>query len=68
MAHSLFEPAPKPLAERFWRRVIELNLNGSQQTDTTSQTAPELTAQVNSLDARGRQQFLQAAFASKPIK
>lgn len=68
MAQSLFEPAPKPLGERFWRRVIEFNINGSQQPETGSHTAPELTAQVRSLDARGRQQFLQAAFAIKPIK
>jgi len=71
MAHSLFEPAPEPLAEKLWRRVRDLHLAFSPRPVLADapfvQTDPALTDQASRLDARGRQQLLEAALAVKPI-
>lgn len=71
MAHSLFEPAPEPFAEKLWRRVKDLNFGFSPRpalADTPFlQTDPALTVQASRLDARGRQQLLEAVLAVKPI-
>lgn len=71
MAHSLFERAPEPFAEKLWRRVRDFNLGIAQrpaQPDAPLlQTDPALTGQAVRLDARGRQQLLEAVLAAKPI-
>jgi|GEM_PF-1648718 len=71
MAHSLFEPAPEPLAEKLWRRVRDLHLGFSPRPVRSDaafvRTDPALTDQASRLDARGRQQLLEAALAIKPI-
>ncbi|MCV0425665.1 MAG: hypothetical protein K5905_09335 [Roseibium sp.] len=71
MAHSLFEPAPTPLSEKLWRRVKDLNVGlsarSSAESGSGNQTDPALLKQAENLDARGRQQFLQAVLTSKPI-
>lgn len=72
MAHSLFEPTPLPMSEKLWKRVKALNsgrLARSQQPETgKSQTDPVLALQARKLDARGRQQLLNAVLTNKPIK
>jgi len=65
MAHSLFEPAPKPLHEKIWQRVRDLNLGATPRE--IAHTDPALLKQAETLDARGRQQLLQAALTTKPI-
>ncbi|MHA7775607.1 hypothetical protein [Roseibium sp. M-1] len=71
MAHSLFEPAPEPFAEKLWRRVKDLNLGFAPRPLPAEHrpvhTDPALMSQAERLDARGRQQLLEAALAVKPI-
>jgi len=70
LAHSLFEPAPEPFGEKLWRRVKDFG--ASHRTlpaqDPRIHTDPALVGQAQRLDARGRQQFLQAVLSAKPIK
>lgn len=71
MAHSLFEPHPQPLTEKIWQRVKDINdgLHGRMQPNVSPVpgTDPALLQQANALDARGRQQLLQAVLKTKPI-
>ncbi|GAB2186422.1 hypothetical protein [Roseibium sp. LAB1] len=71
MAHSLFEPAPEPFTEKLWRRMKDLHLGFAQRTDladmSSGQTDPALAHQATGLDARGRQQLLEAMLTAKPI-
>ncbi|TYC72374.1 hypothetical protein FMN63_07380 [Stappia sp. BW2] len=71
MAHSLFEPAPEPFAEKLWRRMKDIHLGFTQRrrlAETSSgQTDPVLAQQATALDARGRQQLLEAMLTAKPI-
>ncbi|WP_282047164.1 hypothetical protein [Roseibium album] len=72
MAHSLFEPAPRPLHELIWRRVRSLNITASQRDTENRQpddgTDPALLKQAANLDARGRQDLLGALLRQKPIR
>lgn len=72
MAHSLFEPAPRPLHEKIWRRVRDLNIGTSLQERSDrpagERTDPALLKQAERLDARGRQDLLAAILTSKPIR
>ncbi|WP_269584854.1 hypothetical protein [Roseibium sp. Sym1] len=70
MAHSLFEPAPEPLSEKLWRRVKDLSFQTRNVPPRPSadQTDPALLAQAGRLDARGRQQLLEAVLTTKPIR
>ena len=72
MAHSLFEPAPTPLSEKLWRRVKDLNIglparHTVDRRPAAEHTDPTLLQQAEMLDARGRQQLLQAVLTSKPM-
>ncbi len=70
MAHSLFEPAPEPFGERVWRRVKDIGLTAGHGSlpPGAARTDPALLAQAQHLDARGRQQLLQAMLTARPIK
>ncbi|GAB4525395.1 MAG: hypothetical protein Tsb0019_27430 [Roseibium sp.] len=70
MAHSLFEPVPEPFGERLWRRVRGFSTSHRPLPahDLSKQTDPALVGQAARLDARGRQQFLQAVLTARPIK
>lgn len=70
LAHSLFEPAPEPFSEKLWRRVRDLGLyaRAVPEVSPVDQTDPALLAQAGRLDARGRQQLLEAVVITKPIK
>jgi len=70
LAHSLFEPAPEPLSEKLWRRVKDLSLStyALPARSSVEQTDPALLTQAGTLDARGRQQLLEAVLTTKPIK
>lgn len=65
MAHSLFEPAPTPLSEKLWRRMKDFNIGRAPRT--ARQTDPALMRQATHLDARGRQELLEAVLTAKPI-
>jgi hypothetical protein len=71
MAHSLFEPAPQPFTEKLWHRMKTLHLGFAQRRDSaemsSGQSDPVLTQQATALDARGRQQLLEAMLTAKPI-
>ncbi|MCX2724796.1 hypothetical protein [Roseibium salinum] len=71
MAHSLFEPAPAPLSEKLWRRMIGIGTgrapHAAQVHGAIEQTDPVLLQQAANLDARGRQQLLEAVLTAKPI-
>jgi len=70
LAHSLFEPAPEPITEKFWRRMKDFGFTAphvSKET-TADHTDPALLVQAGNLDARGRQQLLEAVLTTKPIK
>ncbi|MEE4013218.1 hypothetical protein V1T76_14205 [Roseibium sp. FZY0029] len=71
MAHSLFEPVPQPFTEKLWRRMKDLHLGFAQRRDVAEmsygQTDPALAQQATALDARGRQQLLEAMLTAKPI-
>ncbi|MCK7615245.1 hypothetical protein [Roseibium sediminicola] len=70
MAHSLFEPAPEPLSEKLWRRMKDLSRSAVALPahSSVAQTDPALLSQADQLDARGRQQLLEAVLTTKPIK
>ncbi|WP_029060671.1 hypothetical protein [Labrenzia sp. DG1229] len=72
MAHSLFEPAPRPLHELIWRRVRDFNiaapLRDTENTCPNDRTDPALLKQAENLDARGRQDLLDALLRQKPIR
>lgn len=72
MAHSLFEPTPLPISERLWKRVKALNIGQQaqcpQESISRTCTDPVLALQAQRLDARGRQQLLNAVLTNKPIK
>lgn len=70
MAHSLFEPAPAPIGERLWRRVMELGGQNQSPVEAVSanQSDPALVNQASGLDARGRQLLLETLLSTKPIK
>jgi hypothetical protein len=69
MAHSLFEPVPEPFSERLWRRVRDFGTSHRPlpAQDRSKHTDPALVGQAARLDARGRQQFLQAVLTAKPV-
>ncbi|QFT66277.1 hypothetical protein FIU93_05785 [Labrenzia sp. THAF35] len=71
MAHSLFEPAPQPFTEKLWRRMRDFHLGFAQRKDvaevSSEQSDPALAQQATGLDARGRQQLLEAMLTAKPI-
>lgn len=70
MAHSLFEPAPEPLTEKLWRRVKDLGFpeRSAPAPVPADQTDPALLSQASRLDARGRQQLLEAVLTTRPLK
>lgn len=71
MAHSLFEPAPTPFSEKIWRRVKHLNFGlGTREPQTRGpidHAGPVSLPEAMELDARGRQQLLDALLRSHPI-
>lgn len=72
MARSLFEAPPEPLSSRFWRKMKHLHI-GLQSVPARVERPSvheihDVPGQAESLDARGRQLFLQAALESQPIK
>lgn len=71
LAHSLFEPVQAPLSEKLWRRMKSINFgfapHAAQIRGPIEQTDPALLQQAAHLDARGRQQLLEAVLTAKPI-
>jgi hypothetical protein len=72
MARSLFEAAPEPLSSRFWRKMKHLHIgppSGPARVERPDvHETNDASGQAESLDARGRQLFLQAALAATPIR
>ncbi|MEP3045285.1 MAG: hypothetical protein ABJL55_05140 [Roseibium sp.] len=60
MAHSLFEPTPEPIHEKIWRRMKDMSATDGQHDEISARS-------LDALDARGRQQYLQAVLTTKPI-
>lgn len=72
MARSLFEAPPEPFSSRFWRTMKHLHIGPQSAPAPVEKTAIHeidgAPGQAESLDARGRQLFLQAALTEKPIR
>ncbi|KZM51220.1 hypothetical protein [Labrenzia sp. OB1] len=71
MAHSLFEPAPRPLGEKLWRSMKRFNIgfhaSQRQPLGSVRPAVSEPPQQEEHLDARGQQQLLESALAARPI-